>query len=137
MPTGQVLLSYLSHCQRQVVIFLIAGSFCVQPLVMFSMIAGINLVSPGMREGTRPGGFCIPDIKVERQISFAGIICLHPYRFVIWQLYGAGIIETTNPLQRTEAMIEGTVFLHEDNYMSGIEVSTANTGIYSKRFLNG
>jgi hypothetical protein len=87
--------------------------------------------------GANPGSLCIADIKTKRGISLARIVRLHPYQVLIRQSNCTWVIEAADALQCTEAVIEGTIFLHENHDMFRIQLGTAFLWIYCHCPLNG
>ncbi len=104
---------------------------------MITIIAGIHLILPAMGKGSHPGSFGIFNIEPERAISLFRHIGLPPYRFAVGQLNCTGIVESSHTLKGSIAMIERTIFLHQDHNMLGIKKSAAQVRIDGKCFLNG
>src|SRR5690606_23325877 len=83
-----------------------------------------------MRGRADPGGLCITDIKAKRGVGLARVVGLHPHQILIRKHDSAWIVEAAYALQCTEAVVEGTIFLHEDHNMFRIQVGAAFLWVY-------
>src|SRR6185437_712410 len=124
----------MTHRHRKTFIRKLFGN---KPLIIFPIIARIYLVGPRMWQTANPGYFGIFYIEAKRRISLAFRIRLQPHGILVGQVDNARIIESANTLQHSISVIEGTVFLHQENDVFSIFESTSRFRVNRKCFLNG
>lgn len=90
-----------------------------------------------MREVAHPGGACVFYVEAEGRMGVALGILLQPDGIIIGQPDGAGVVESADALQGSIAMVEGSVFLHEENDMLRVMPVGAGIGIDGQGLLDG
>jgi len=133
----QVFAGVIAQGEGHMGVFGVAVAFDIQPLIVFAVVAGVDLVGPGVREGVHPGRLCVFYIQAEWSIGVSFCVGLQPDLVTVGQVDGARVVVTADAAQGAEAMVEGAVLLHEDDDMFGVEPGAAFGGVDRQGALDG
>src|SRR5205809_265335 len=101
-----ILSRIMAHRQRHTRVFLVGRLFDLEPSVVLSLVSGIHLIGPRMRQGTLPGRVGLFDVEAKWGVGLALGVGLKPNGILVGQGNGTRIFKAAHPLQSTKAMIE-------------------------------
>ena len=108
----------------------------LEPSIMMAVVPGVHLAVASVRDRSHPGNASVVNIQSPGCIGISGGVGLHEDGVAVGKANRPRVIESTNALQSPKRVIEGSILLHQDDYVFSVEISGSLLRLDSKCSLN-